>query len=91
MLNSIESIVDLHSDKGNIEDAYVEIHFDDKILKLNTFTLKFTAINAEREDTKRWNNKLSSEIKKDFKLAKEIKEFIILFEALEKMKIKKAI
>ena len=89
MLNSIESIVDLHSDKGNIEDAYVEIHFDDKILKLNTFTLKFTAINAEREDTKRWNNKLSSEIKKDFKLAKEIKEFRILFEALEKMKIKK--
>ena len=33
MLNSIEDIIDLHENKGNIEDAYIDMHFDEKILK----------------------------------------------------------
>ena len=89
MLNSIESIIELHNSKGNIEDAYIDIHFDDKILKLNIFTLKFTSVNTEKEETRRWNNRLNFELKKNRNLEKEIKEFRIIFEALSKLKIKK--
>lgn len=88
MLNSIEDIIDLHESKGNLEDAYIDMHFDEKILKLNIFTLKFITVNAEREETKRWNNRLDFEIRKNRALQKEIKEFRILFEALNKLKIK---
>ena len=88
MLNSIEDIIDLHVSEGNLEDAYIDMHFDDKILKLNTFTMKFKTVNAEKEETKRWNNRLNFEIKKNRGLQKEIKEFRILFEALNKLKIK---
>ena len=88
MLNSIESIIELHNSKGLIEDAYIDIHFDDKILKLNTYTLKFYAVNTEKEETKMWNNRLNYELKKNRNLEKEVKEFRILFEALNKLKIK---
>ena len=88
MLNSIEDIIDLHENKGNIEDAYIDMHFDEKILKLNTFTLHFSKVNAEREETKKWNARLDFEIRKNSKLYKEIKEFRILFEALDKLKVK---
>ena len=33
MIKSIDDVVYLHENKGNIEDAYIDIHFDDKILK----------------------------------------------------------
>ena len=88
MLNSIESIVELHNSKGNIEDAYVNIRFDDKILKLNTFTLKFTSVNTPKEETRWWNSRLNFEIKKNRSLEKEVKEFRIIFKALDKLKIK---
>lgn len=89
MLNSIEDIIELHSSSGNIEDAYIDMHFDDKILKLNTFTLRFKTVNAEKEETKLWNNRLEFEIRKNRELYKEIKEFRTLFEAFNKLKIKK--
>ena len=88
MLNSIESIIELHNSSGNIEDAYIDICFDDKILKLNTYTLKFSSVNTEREETRRWNNRLNFELRKNRNLEKEVKEFRILFEALNKLKIK---
>lgn len=89
MLNSIESIIELHNSSGNLEDSYIDIHFDDKILKLNTFTLKFRSVNTEKEETRMWNNRLNFELRKNRNLEKEVKEFRILFEALEKLKIKK--
>ena len=89
MLTSIESIIELHNNKGLIEDAYIDIHFDNKILKLNTYTLKFTNVNADKEEVKMWNNRINYELKKNRNLEKEIKEFRILFEALNKLKIKK--
>lgn len=88
MLNSIESIIELHNSEGLLEDAYVDIHFDNKILKLNTYTLKFTSVNVERDELKLWNTRLSYELKKNRNLEKEVKEFRILFDALNKMKIK---
>lgn len=89
MLNSIESIIELHNNKGNIEDAYINIHFDESVIKLNTFTLKFTSNNLKKEELQMWNSRLNYEIKKDRELEKEIKEFRILFEALNKLRIKK--
>ena len=32
MLNSIEDILNLHNNKGEIADAYIDMHFDDKFL-----------------------------------------------------------
>ncbi len=88
MLNSIEDIIELHESEGKIEDAYMDMHFDDKILKLNLYTLKFSTVNAEKEDTRRWNNRLNFELKKNRELYKEIKEFRVLFDAFTKLKIR---
>lgn len=82
MLNSIKNIVSMHRNKGNIEDAYIDVSLGEKVLKLNIYTLKFEKENLE-------NDLLNFEIKRDINLVKEIKEFRVLFEALEKLKIKK--
>ncbi len=87
MLNSIGDIIELHKHKGNIEDAYINIPFDNKTLKLNTYTLKFVTVNSEKNETKNWNNILNFEIRKNRNLHKEISEFRILFEAFNKLKI----
>ena len=91
MVNSIEDIIELHKDSGNIEDAYLKIHIDNKILNLNLFSLKVTAIEAEREDIEIWNDRIAQELKKNKKLEKETKEFASVFELLNKLKIKSGI
>ena len=88
MVNSIEDIIELHRNSGNIEDAYVKIHIDDKILNLNLFSLRITAIEAEVEDVEIWNDRITQELKKDKELEKEVKEFASVFELLNKLKIK---
>ncbi len=88
MMNSIEDIIELHRHRGSIEDAYVKIHIDEKVLNLNVFTLKVTAIDAEKNDVEIWNEKIEKEIEKNKELEKEVKEFISLFELLNKLKIK---
>lgn len=89
MIKALDDIIDLHESKGNLEDSYIDIHFDETILKLNIYTMKFLTVNGEREETKRWNDDLNCEIRKNRELYKEIKEFRVLFEALNKLKIKK--
>lgn len=89
MLNSIEDILNLHNNSGEIEDAYVDIHFDDKFLRLNTFTLKFVSGNSSKIEKEKWNNRLNFEIRKNRNLTREIKEFRILFSTLNRLKIKK--
>ena len=91
MVNSIEDIIELHKSSGNIEDAYLKIHIDDKILNLNLFSLKVTAIEASVEDVNIWNERISQELKKDKELEKETKEFASVFELLNKLKIKRGI
>ncbi len=91
MVNSIEDIIELHKSSGNIEDAYLKIHIDDKILNLNLFSLKITAIEASIEDVEIWNDRISQELKKYKNLEKETKEFASVFELLNKMKIKSGI
>lgn len=88
MVTSIEDIIKLHKSEGNIEDAYVRIHIDDKILNLNTFTMRITPIEASIADAKLWNERISLELHKYKKLEKEVKEFVVLFELLNKMKIR---
>lgn len=88
MINSIEDVVMLHESKGNIEDSFIQIHFDELILKLNIFTLKFYTVNGERSETKKWNKRLEFEIRKNRELYKEIREYRVLFEVLNKLKIK---
>ncbi len=88
MVNSIEDIIELHKSSGKIEDAYVKIHLDEKILNLNLFTMQITPIHADREDVEIWQNRINQEIKKDRALEKEINEFIAVFEFLNKMKIR---
>ena len=88
-MNSISDIVNLHSSQGEIEDAYLNIHFDETILKLNIYTMVFTSTNAEKWELKKWNDDLNEEIRKDRNLYREIKEFRLLFEVLHKLKVKK--
>ncbi len=88
MVNSIEDIIELHKSSGNIEDAYIKIHIDDKIMNLNTFTMRITAVDATKEDLNIWNNRINKEIKKNRELEKEIKEFYSVFELLNKVKIR---
>lgn len=89
MINSIEDIIELHESRGNIEDSIIEMHFDELILRLNIFTLKFSTVNGERNETKRWNKRIEFEIRKDRKLYKEIREFRTLMSALNRLKIRK--
>lgn len=91
MVNSFEEIVDLHHSSGNIEDAYFKIHIDDKILKLNTFTMNIMPNSSWKEDVKLWQAKIDEEIQKDKKLEKEIKEFRSVFQLLNQYKIRTGI
>ena len=91
MVNSIEDIIELHKEEGNIEDAYLKIHIDNKILNLNLFSLKVTAIEAEKEDVEIWNDRIAQELKKNKQLEKETKEFASVFEIIHKLKIKNGI
>jgi hypothetical protein len=80
MVNSIEDIVELHKNHGLIEDAYIKIHLDEKILNLNLFTMQVNTIQAEKSDLEIWQDRINEEIKKDRQLEKEINEFITIFE-----------
>lgn len=91
MVNSIEDIIELHRSSGNIEDAYLRIHIDDKILNLNMFSLKVTAVEATKEDVEIWNDRIIKELKKNKQLEKETKEFASVFEVLNKLKIRSGI
>lgn len=88
MISSIEDIVDLHESQGNIEDAYIKIHFDNKIMMFNKYTLRVRRGNAPKSEIREWNTDIYSIVKRNRNLTKEIKEFISLFELLEKLKIK---
>lgn len=88
MVNSIEDIIELHKDFGNIEDAYLKIHIDNKILNLNLFSLKITAIEADEEDVEIWNERIAQELRKNKQLEKETKEYASVFELIHKLKIK---
>lgn len=88
MVSSIENIIELHKSSGNIEDAYIKIHIDEKILNLNIFSLKVTAIEADVEDVEIWNDRISQELKRERELEKEAKEYASVFELLNKLKIK---
>lgn len=88
MLNSIDDIISLHTSAGNVEDAIKKIHIDNKVLPLNTFTLRVTRGNAPKEEVRRWNVTINNEIKKDRSMQKEIREFVSLFRMFEKLKIK---
>lgn len=88
MLNSIDDVMALHTSAGNIEDAIKKIHIDNKVLPLNTFTLRVTRGNTPKEEVRRWNVTINNEIKKDRSMQKEIREFVSLFRMFEKLKIK---
>jgi len=88
MISSINDIIELHSSEGNIEDAYLKIHLDHKIMMLNQYTLRFRRGNAPKEEIREWNADIYRNVKKDRNLTKEVKEFISLFQYLEKAKIK---
>lgn len=88
MISSIEDIVDLHVPKGNIEDAYIRIHIDNKVMLLNKYTLRVRRGNAPRNEVKDWNLDIYGCVKKNRNLTREVKEFISLFEYFERVKIK---
>ena len=88
MVNSIDDIIELHRSSGNIEDAYIKIHLDERILNLNVFTMKITSVEASKEDVDIWNERISKELKKNRSLDKEIKEFVNIFELLNKIKVR---
>lgn len=88
MINSIDDIVDLHLSKGELEDAYIKIHIDNKVMMLNRYTLRVRRGNAPRQEIKDWNVDINRCIKKNRNLTREIKEFISLFEFFEKAKIR---
>lgn len=88
MINSIEDIVDLHISEGKLEDAYLKLHMDNKVMMLNRYTLRVRRGNAPKLEVKSWNLDIYNCIKKNRNLTKEIKEFISLFQYFEKAKIK---
>lgn len=88
MISSIEDVILLHQNKGRIEDAYIKIHIDERVLNLNVFTMKITNVESTKKDVDIWNEKIIAEIKKNRALEKEINEFISIFELLNKYRIK---
>ena len=88
MINSTMDILELHQSSGKIEDAYLKIHLDNRIMMLNKYTLRVRRGNAPRQEIKEWNLDIYSHVKRDRNLTKEVKEFISLFQYLEKAKIK---
>ena len=89
MLKTIENIIKHNKNKGKIEDEVKNIKIDNKILKLNIYTLKFKSSGNDKEEIKKWNNKLNFELRQNRNLEKEVKEYRVLFEAIDKLKIKK--
>lgn len=87
-LNSIDDIIALHASNGKIEDGYEKIYFDNKVFILNKFTLRVKRGNMSKEEAKRWNLIIQSEVKKDRNLYKETKEFISLFQLFNRLGIK---
>lgn len=88
MINSTNDILELHENNGDIESAYIKIHVDNKVMMLNKYTLRIRRGNAPKEEIKEWNLDIYSHVKRDRNLTKEIKEFISLFQYLEKARIK---
>lgn len=88
MVDSTNDFLELHKSNGNIEDAYIKIHMDNKVMMLNKYTLRLRRGNAPREEVREWNADIFRHIKRDRNLTKEIKEFVSLFAYLEKAKIK---
>lgn len=88
MINSIVDIVNLHKDRGLIEDGIIKIHMDNKVMPFNIYTLKFRKGNVPKEEVSKWNEIINEEIKKDRNLYKETREFLSLFLLFEKLKIK---
>ena len=87
-MNSIDDIIAMYKSEGKIEDAYQKIYFDNKVLTLNTYTLRVRKGNTTKDETRRWNVTINNELKKDRNLSKETREFVSLFELLSKLKIK---
>ena len=75
MISSIEDIVDLHASCGNIEDTYLRLHFDNKVMLLNKYTLRVRRGNATKAEIRDWNFDIYRCVKRDRALTKEIKEF----------------
>ena len=88
MIDSINDIIDLHESKGKIEEAYIKIHIDNKVMMLNKYTIRVRRGNAPKEEIREWNIDIFSHIKRNRNILKEVKEFISLFEYLERAKIK---
>lgn len=88
MINSIEDIVDLHVSSGKLEDAYIRIHLDNKVMLLNKYTLRVKRGNMPKTEARMWNTDIYRCVKKNRDLTKEVKEYISLFEYLNKAKIK---
>lgn len=89
MISSIENIIELHKNNGDLSEAYKRIHLDEKIFDLNIYTLRIIKGNTNKEEIKKWNAIISREIRKDINLHKEIKEYILVFELFKKLKILK--
>ncbi len=88
MVNSIEDIIELHKSKGLLEDAHIKIHMDEKVIDLNIYTMCVNMVNAQEEDIRIWQERITQEIKKDRQLEKEVNEFVTLFEFFNKFKIR---
>ena len=88
MINSITDIVNLHKDRGFIEEGIIKIHIDNKVMPFNIYTLKVRKGNIPKEEVRKWNEIINEEVKKDRNLYKETKEFRSLFLLFEKLKIK---
>ena len=59
-----------------IEDAYLRIHIDNKVMMFNRYTLRVRRGNAPKNEIRDWNMDIYRCVKKDRSLTKEIKEFI---------------
>lgn len=88
MISSMEDILDLHRSNGNIENAYIRIHMDNKVMLLNKYTMRIKRGNLPRVEARAWNTDIYRCVKKNRDLTKEVKEFISLFEFLNKAGIR---
>lgn len=88
MIDSVEDIVELHASFGYIEDAYIRLHLDNKIMMLNKYTLRVRRGNAPKNEIKDWNLDIYTIVKRNRDLTREVKEFMSLFEFFERAKIK---
>lgn len=91
MLTSIDDVVNLHVSTGKIEESIRKIHIDNKVLMLNTFTMRVARGNASKEETRRWNILINNEIRKDRNLQKETREFVSVFKMFNKLGIRSGV